>query len=252
MRAEDLTRALHAEPNAFEPLDPAKLIAGHRRRQRRRRRVTVVVVAASVLVAAGVLTKVNGSGSDPLPPASTPSAKPMDAVERACRTEITAAADRSARARDGLAPDLEVVARSALPGVPGEVLVLKDSEVLIGCDTVADSGSAVVTKARPPASTSGSDFETAMNVVKVNGRPMRYYWSAGVLPDGVARIRYRFHYGSQAEAKLTGRYWIMQRLLRLQPPADFPVVVDLLDARGKLVRSYKVNPKGCPLQTRGC
>ncbi|WP_145808243.1 hypothetical protein [Kribbella amoyensis] len=243
---------MQSVPNAFQPLDPATVIAGHRRR--RRRQVTAALAAVSVLVAAGVVTTVAGSGRDTLPPvASTPSTSPesVSPAERACRAEISASAKRSARLPDDLAAKMEVVAGSSLPGVAGKVLVLKGPDVWLGCDTVADRGRAVVSQARPlgGGSFQGSDFATAFNVITVSGKLTDYYWAAGILPDGIKRIRYRFEDGSRADAKVVGSYWIMQSL---QTSGNGPAEVELIDAGGKVVRRHPVDPTGCPLETRGC
>ena len=38
----------------------------------------------------------------------------------------------------------------------------------------------------------------------------QYFWAAGLMPDGVAKIMYTFPGGRTAFAQVTGDYWVMQ------------------------------------------
>ncbi|ADB34729.1 hypothetical protein Kfla_5724 [Kribbella flavida DSM 17836] len=260
MRAEDLAEALQAEPIG-DPLDPATVIAGYRRR--RRRNLAVAASTALVLVVLGGGAQLLGGGApSPLPPAAPPSSVPTVArapgaaeAERACRAEVAATANR-ARRPPKPSTTARVVAEQRVNATGGHLLVLADDTSWVGCDTAADGGKAVITSATDNnAAVDAGTFAAAYNVLKVSGTLRSYRWAAGVLPPGVAKVRYTFWDGSRSVSQARDGYWIMQHVSDAPASGNDvtrPIRVDLLDGGGTVTKTYQVDPTDCPLTTRGC
>jgi hypothetical protein len=140
--------------------------------------------------------------------APTPTGLPTDPIA-ACKTwlkEVSAQPGSSAK----------VVAR--LNGAPGTVLILADSNYWAGCDTAyaRNGGTGSIrqpTKIATPAPGDAEAFTVANNLIKMlNGRQYEYYWAAGQVPAGVAKISYTFPDGQTTAASIQGKYWVMQHM----------------------------------------
>ncbi len=102
-----------------------------------------------------------------------------------------------------------------LDGAPGTVLILADSKYWAGCDTAfARNGSEgsirQPAKIATPAPGDAEAFAVAGNTIPIKGKEYDYYWAAGQLPSGVAKISYTFPDGKTTNAVIQGNYWLMQ------------------------------------------
>lgn len=146
-----------------------------------------------------------GSGVKPVPPAQPAEhALPKDPV-KACKALLASAADKPG-------PNAKVAAR--LDGAPGTILVLADSNYWAACDTAYARQNGEGSLRRPaqiatPAATAAT-FAVADNIIPMQGKDYEYYWAAGILPAGVTGVTYTFPDGSTAQAKIQGKYWLMQ------------------------------------------
>lgn len=146
-----------------------------------------------------------GKSTLPLGVPARPQEKPLpkDAV-KACKA-LLATQDQP------LSP-AKVAAR--LDGEPGTLLVLADGNHWAGCSTAyaRHNGEGSLRKpakvATPPLT--AETFAVANNLIPVKGKEYDYYWAAGRLPSGVAKIAYRFPDGVTTQAVVQGDYWLMQ------------------------------------------
>ncbi|MFG1818481.1 hypothetical protein ACGFIF_32280 [Kribbella sp. NPDC049174] len=152
-----------------------------------------------------------GTGRKPaIPPKPAAKAPPADPVA-ACKTWLKEVA--SERGEPAPGPNAKVAAR--LDGVPGTVMILADSKYWAGCDTAfARNGSEgsirQPAKIAKPAPGDAEAFEVANNLIPIKGKEYAYYWAAGQLPSGVAKISYTFPDGRTTDAVIKGNYWLMQ------------------------------------------
>ena len=107
----------------------------------------------------------------------------------------------------------KVVAR--LNGTPGTVLIFADGKYWAGCDTAyaRHNGAGSIREPSPvtgPAPGDAAAFTLANNLIPINGKQYEYYWAAGRLPSGVAKITYAFPDGRTTAAVIQGKYWLMQ------------------------------------------
>jgi hypothetical protein len=203
----------------------------------------------------------------PAPPRMTPGSKvmpgkgippqpgeqplPADAV-KACR-ELVAEAGQPGRGA-------KVVAR--VDGEPGTVLVLADGKYWAGCSTAyaRQNGRGSLRQPARIAKPSDADaFAVANNIFPLKGKEYEYYWAAGLLPAGVAKVAYTFPDGVTTSAVVQGDYWLMQH--RESKPwvqgadADRPKIkVVLSRADGSAVKTFRLTwgEQTCAQITHGC
>jgi hypothetical protein len=128
-------------------------------------------------------------------------ALPGDPVA-ACKKLLASSGERPGR-------NAKVVAR--LDGSPGAVLVLADSNYWAGCDTAYarhDGQGSIRQPARitKPSASDADAFAVANNIIPTAGKDYEYYWAAGLLPAGVAKIAYTFPDGGTTNAVVKGNY----------------------------------------------
>jgi hypothetical protein len=196
-----------------------------------------------------------GRGIKPVPP-TKPKEYPLPANPvKACKDLILDA---------GANPGSQARQAARLDGAPGTVLVLADSNYWAACDTAyaRDNGKGSLREpaklGTPPAST--STFAVANNILSMQGKLYEYYWAAGRLPSGVAKITYSFPDGGTANAVVQGKYWLMQH--RDPKPwvegtggPDTPkVTVTLHRANGSVLKTLKLawGTDTCAQTTHGC
>jgi hypothetical protein len=262
MNDDDLRDLLRPDPDGVAPLDPAKVIAGARRRRARTR--TVAMAAASVMVAGAVMVVSQSMGttqSSPPGATSTPRSVTDEAVSKAeklCRAQIAVDAKQAPQARFP-ALSAPVVASHSI--AEGTVVVFADDENWVACDTVTNRASGKAVVRTPGTIEDGQDassaaMATAYTLIGLQGGEYPYYWAAGVLPVGVARIRYAFADGQQREVAVDGQYWILQYrspaagVGEAGPARAFQVT--LFGADGSVKERRRIDPGLCPVITRGC
>jgi hypothetical protein len=194
----------------------------------------------------------------PIPAKPQEHLPPTDPVA-ACKTWLKQVAAQRSDAAPG--PSAKVVAR--LNGAPGTVLILADSNYWAGCDTAyaRNGGEGSIrqpAKIANPAPGDAEAFTVANNLIPINGRQYEYYWAAGQLPAGVARIFYTFPDGQTTKAVIQGNYWLMQHQTATpwkEGTAQGQLIkVNLLDANGHSLRSFLLvwGEDTCAQISHGC
>ncbi|MEU4390650.1 hypothetical protein [Kribbella sp. NPDC023855] len=196
-----------------------------------------------------------GKSTLPLGVPARPQEKPLpkDAV-KACK-ELLAAQDQPLR-------PVKVAAR--LDSEPGSVLVLADGNHWAGCSTAyaRHNGQGSLRQPAKPAtpSVTAETFAVANNLIPVKGKEYDYYWAAGRLPSGVAKIAYRFPDGVTTEAVVQGDYWLMQHRAAKPYVAGSSVAnrtkikVTLQRANGSVLKEFHLiwGEQTCAQISHGC
>jgi hypothetical protein len=229
----------------------------------------VVPVAAPAAVAPKAVTDPRAGGPGKLltggyevqskvdPSTIKPAGRPLpkDSVA-ACKT-LLATTDEPKPGRTA-----KVVAR--FDGAPGSVLVLADGNYWAGCDTAygrhdGQGSLRKPAKIRQPAAFDADTFFVANDLIPVNGKEYEYYWAAGILPAGVAKVSYTFPDGVTTNAVVQGNYWVMQH--REATPwkqgtdADRPQIkVKLTRANGSVIDTIPLawGTQTCAQISHGC
>jgi len=156
----------------------------------------------------------------------------------------------------------KVVAR--IDGTPGSVLILADSKNWAGCDTAyarqnTEGSLRQPAKIAVPAASDRDAFAVAENIIPINGNQYEYYWAAGLLPKGVAKISYTFPDGVTTDAVVKGNYWVLQhqeaKAWHQGDDTDRPQIkVTLKKANGAVVNSFRLiyGEQTCAQITHGC
>jgi hypothetical protein len=197
-----------------------------------------------------------GKAVRPIPPARPKEySLPKDPVA-AC-TALLAGADQNRPGRTA-----KLVAR--LDGEPGSIVVLADAKDWAACDTVYGRQNGRGSLRAPariskPSAKNTSAFAVAANLIPRDGKDYNYYWAAGLVPSGVAKIAYTFPDGTTAQAVVKGNYWMVQH----QDPRPWTpgsdagarqIAVKLTAANGSVVRTFELEwgTHTCAQITHGC
>ncbi|WP_433164600.1 hypothetical protein [Kribbella sp. CA-247076] len=220
---------------------------------------SAAVPSLSPSAAPGPVTGPEGVSSKPaIPPRPAEKAPPANPVA-ACKTWLKQVADERGEPAPG--PAAKVVAR--LDGRPGTVLVLADGKYWAGCDTAfARNGSEGSIrqpgKIAQPAPRDINAFAVAGNLIPIKGKQYEYYWAAGRLPAGVAKISYTFPDGKTTKAVVKGNYWLMQHQTATpwkEGSAPGPrIKVTLSGANGQTLRTFSLvwGEHTCAQISHGC
>jgi hypothetical protein len=161
-------------------------------------------------------------------------------------------------------PGAGAKAVARIDGTPGSVLILADNKNWAGCDTAYARANTEGSLRQPakiavPAATDRDAFAVAENIVPVNGKQYEYYWAAGLLPKGVAKVSYTFPDGVTADSVVKGNYWVMQhqeaKAWHEGDDAARPQIkVTLAKANGAVVNSFRLSygKQTCAQITHGC
>ena len=280
---DEIRGALRGLPVEAEPLDPQRVIAGAKRR--RTRAVAAASIASAAMVGAVVATiamagGVNGSaGPEPADDGSSTAATPSGKTPSRTPAKATPSGQDAARVcraavlehAAGAAPDAALASSAVVTGLiggpVGTVVILADGKNWVACDdTRVQDGSGTPTlleprRIAPPAVSDTGAFEVSSLVLTVNGKMHDYYWAAGMLPPGVATVRYTFPDGGTKDSVSTGRgFWAMQ--YRESKPATpgqsqldrDKIQVKLLRADGSAVRTFRLTwgEQTCAQVNHGC
>lgn len=191
-------------------------------------------------------------------PNERPPAKPAKEPEAICRELLTAHGERVP------GQDARVVASTA--GRWGTTMILADGNRWAGCDTAGYryNNASLREPARIAKPSAGDDDafavdEYAQSQTWSGGEPWyQYFWAAGMVPDGVAKIMYTFPGGRTAFAKITGDYWVMQHEggpIAMGQDNDQPnIKVTLTRPDGSVIRTFPLawGEQTCAVVNHGC
>ncbi|HEU4949058.1 MAG TPA: hypothetical protein VFT31_18055 [Kribbella sp.] len=115
---------------------------------------------------------------------------------------------------DGPKPSAAATVAARLNGPTGTTLILADSRYWVGCDDGSYKDGKVSMlrpqRLKPPSASDPDAFAVSNLAVDEGGRLHNRYWSAGVLPTGIAKVRFAFPDGGTADAVVHGRFWMIQ------------------------------------------
>jgi hypothetical protein len=141
----------------------------------------------------------------------------------------------------------------------GRTVVIADSRYWMACNRTSTHQFAARAPKRlqRPSPQDTDAFAVANEVV---GRPeglREFFWAAGMVPAGVARIQYMFPDGITEEAVLQGDFWLLRHLSDEPPPTAAPtkrIRVRLLSANGAVVNDFQLvwGVQTCAQVTHGC
>jgi hypothetical protein len=269
MNDHDL-RDLFAAPDELAPLDPATIIAGAHRRRRRDLLSGSVAGIAVLAVAAGSLLAVNhsnagGPAKPPVAQLTSPTPSPSKQLTTphlpSNATALTKAACLTAYA-DWLpgAPSAKSKVIGTVDGAEGRLMIVADSKYFGVCENSFGTEPSIREGARVkrPAKSDSSAFAVANNVL-ANTTPNRdFYWAAGLLPTGVAVVRYTFPDGKAVSAKVFGKYWALRYKSTGPAIQDWNKVprikVEQLAADGSVVKEFRLvyGEQSCAQISHGC
>jgi hypothetical protein len=201
----------------------------------------------------------------PQPPERTESTvpgRPLKAPIAICRELLTEHATNTGEPVPG--PDARIVASTS--GRWGTTLILADDNRWAGCDTAGytHNHASLREPGRIDKPAVGDDDafavdEYAQSQNWSDSEPWyQYFWAAGLVPDGVAKIMYTFPGGRTAFAKITGDYWVMQHAggrIALGQDVDQPnIKVTLTRADGSVIRTFPLawGEQTCEATNHGC
>ncbi|MGW1340913.1 hypothetical protein ACWCOV_07635 [Kribbella sp. NPDC002412] len=291
---EDDLRAALAPDDTITPLDPARVIAGARRRRKVRGLATAGVASVAVLtVAAGGLLAGDWTlGTAPEPadpplvvstePTPTPTVRPTPLPSHLTPgatvtagsgvTPGPAASDPPTGTQGTPTPPTVTSCLAASAGEPapgpaakqrgaldGSLIIVADSNYWMACDTTFRSTPSARRPARlqKPAVQDNDAFAVANNVIETAAGQRDYFWAAGMLPSGVATVRYSFVDGAVVDAKVSNGFWMM-RHVSTQPSGAHDlgdrVRVQLLSETGAVLNDVRLNwgTQTCAQITHGC
>ncbi len=290
VRPEDDLRAALAPDDTIASLDPARVIAGARRRRRVRGIAAAGVAAVAVIgVAAGGFLASGGSlGNAPQPadpgltvPAPTvttqdrPTPRPSQTPEPNASTAPSNAettgpeATGTKVAPPTLASCLQEAAAVGQPApgtgteqrgsLDGRLIVVADSKYWMACDnTFQPTPSArKPAKLQRPSVDDNDAFAVAGNTIDTAAGKRDFYWAAGMLPSGVATVRYSFADGTVVDAKVSNGFWMMRHVSTVASTAPSPgnrIRVQLLSPTGGVVNDIRLNwgTQTCAQISHGC
>lgn len=193
---------------------------------------------------------------------STPPGRPLKDPMAVCRELLTEHATNTGEPVPGR--DARIVASTT--GRWGTTLVLADGNRWAGCDTAGYTHNRASLRAPgridKPSVRDNDAFavdEYAQSQNWSDSEPWyQYFWAAGLVPDGVAKIMYTFPGGRTAFAKITGDYWVMQHAggrIALGQDIDQPnIKVTLTRADGSVIRTFPLawGEQTCEATNHGC
>ncbi len=143
------------------------------------------------------------------------------------------------------------------------MVVLANGNYWAGCSTAyarhnGEGSLREPAKIGRPALTADT-FAVANNLIPMQGKEYDYYWAAGQLPTGVAKIAYTFPDGTTANAVVKGNYWLMQhREARSWTPGSATnrpkIKVTLQRLNGSVLKEFRLiwGEQTCAQISHGC
>ena len=293
---EDDLRAALAPDETIASLDPARVIAGAHRRRRVRGLAAAGVAAVAVIgVAAGGLLASGGSlGYAPQPaepgptapvpslapqttetprPTALPSLAPTGSRWAGSKTASPETSGPESTTTTVLPPTMASCLKEAgavseqAPGVgakqrgslDGRLIVVADSDYWVACDNTFRPTPTVRSPDRleKPKIQDNDAFAVAGNTIDTAAGQRDFYWAAGMLPSGVATVRYTFADGSVVNAKVSNGFWMMRHVSTVASTAPSPanrIRVQLLSPTGGVANDIRLNwgTQTCAQISHGC
>ncbi len=150
-----------------------------------------------------------------------------------------------------------------LDGAPGAIVVLANGNYWAGCSTAyaRQNGEGSLREpaklGKPPAT--ADTFAVANNLIPMQGKEYDYYWAAGQLPAGVAKIAYTFPDGATEHAVVKGNYWLMQHReakpwVQGSDPKRAKLKVTLQRSDGSVLKEFRLTwgEQTCAQISHGC
>ncbi len=167
---------------------------------------------------------------------------------------------REALVAEESGPGPSSTTRASWAGADATTAIVADGNTWGACDNGYDGSEITLRKPASLQRPSRSDLQAlavANNVLTRGGQQYEYYWGAGVLPQGVAGLRYTFPDGAAEEAVVSGTFWLMRH--RSAKPGGNqqggPLIkVDLLGASGAVLvtRELQWGLHTCAQISHGC
>lgn len=273
---EDDLRSALAPDGSIAPLDPARVIAGARRRRLVRGVATAAIAAITVggVATGGILAggQLLGQAADPADPGPTtlvspgsPETTPPATPHPSTTPHISSGAvpitvPTCLAALNGqTGPGSNATRRSLLSDDSGTTIVIADTRYWMVCDnTFGQQVSArQPERLQKPTAQDKDAFAVAGNDVTLAAGRRELYWAGGMLPDGVATVRYTFPDGATEDARVDGDFWLMRHVSEQVPPSGPPTTrirVRLLSASGAVVNDFRLvwGEQTCAQITHGC
>jgi hypothetical protein len=171
---------------------------------------------------------------------------------------VTAAACRAAAASEP-GPGATATQRSLLGDETGTAIVIADRRYWTACDNTFGQQ---VTARRParlkkPSPQDTDAFAVAGDLLTRPAGEREFYWAGGMLPDGVATVRYTFPDGATEDAAVHSGFWLMRHVSERVPPSGPPTTrirVRLLSASGAVVNEFPLTwgRQTCAQISHGC
>ena len=137
--------------------------------------------------------------------------------------------------------------------------MIADSRYWMACDSTYGSEVSARKPAtlKKPGVQDNNAFAVANNTVDTVDGQLDYFWAAGLLPDGVATVRYSFADGETVDAEINNGFWLMRHVSSIPPGAHDlgdRVRVQLLSATGGVLNDVRLNwgTQTCAQISHGC
>ncbi|TCC52603.1 hypothetical protein E0H75_02240 [Kribbella capetownensis] len=207
------------------------------------------------------------AGVTPRPPAALPSAQSSAPVPSAnpnvpetpgTSAQLTVASCRTAA--DGEpGPGAAAKLRGTASDEAGKTIVIADSRYWMACDSTygAEVSARKPATLKKPGVQDNNAFAVANNTVDTVDGQLDYFWAAGLVPDGVATVRYSFADGETVDAEISNGFWLMRHVAGIPPGAHDlgdRVRVQLLSATGGVLNDVRLNwgTQTCAQISHGC
>jgi hypothetical protein len=281
---EDDLRVALAPDDTIAPLDPARVIAGARRRRKVRALATAGVASVAVIgIAAGGFLAASGSlDNAPQPadpgvidptvdstPRTSPTPQPSYETPSATPAPPTGQTAGSTATPPTVADCLQEAAATGDPGpgsaakqlasLDGRLIVVADSKYWMACDTTVRPTPTARKPAKlmKPSVQDSNAFAVANNEIETAAGRRDFFWAAGMLPDGVATVRYSFVDGAVVDAEVSNGFWMMRHVSTVPPGVEdlgSRVRVQLLSRTGAVLNDVRLNwgTQTCAQISHGC
>jgi hypothetical protein len=181
----------------------------------------------------------------------TPDAAGIAAFAARCGTAVKA---------ENPGPGGAATQRATLAGPEGITTIFADGIYWGACDNGYDPTEVTLRKPasiQRPSRDNLKHLAVANNLITRDGQQYEYYWAAGVLPQGVAGVRYRFTDGAVVDATVTGDFWLMQHRSSTpgaHQPDEPPIEAELLAPNGTVLVTHELEwgLHTCAQITHGC
>jgi hypothetical protein len=139
----------------------------------------------------------------------------------------------------------------------GSLIVVADSNYWMACDNTFRLSARKPAELRKPALDDNDAFAVANNTVTTADGERDYFWAAGLLPESVATVRYRFVDGAVVDAKVSNGFWMMRHTSTVPVAVrdlGSRVRVQLLSSTGAVLKDVRLNwgTQTCAQITHGC